>query len=81
MTIAYQIAALTKTKQMLLLDAMVYSQESQPSLSSGQRLKKASTEGTLLSGDHAGGCVHPRRRKRTVTEKLTLSTDAIFSAK
>ena len=45
LSIAYQIAALTKDEQMLLLDAMEYSQNT-PSLSQAQRLKKASKEGT-----------------------------------
>ena len=46
LSIAYQIAALTKDEQVLLLDAMEYSLNT-PSLSQAQRLKKASKEGTL----------------------------------
>ena len=46
LSIAYQIAALTKDEQVLLLDAMEYSQNT-PSLSQAQQLKKASKEGTL----------------------------------
>ncbi len=73
LSIAYQIAALTKDEQMLLLDAMEYSLNT-PSLSQAQRLKKASKEGTLslevmrevLSEE-----------KKAETEKLTFSMDAI----
>lgn len=44
LSIAYQIAALTKDEQMLLLDAMEYSQNT-PS-PSGPAAEKASKEGT-----------------------------------
>ena len=43
---AYQLAYLTKDEQMLVLDALDYSQN-MPSLSQAQRLKKASQQGAL----------------------------------
>ena len=46
LSVAYQLAALAKDEQALLLDAMAYSQNT-PSLSQAQRLRKASKEGTL----------------------------------
>ena len=73
MSIAYQIAALTKDEQMLLLDAMEYSQNT-PSLSQAQRLKKASKEGTLSLETMRDVL---SKEKKAETEKLTFSTDAI----
>ena len=73
LSIAYQIAALTKDEQMLLLDAMEYSQNT-PSLSQAQRLKKASKEGTLSLETMRDVL---SKEKKAETEKLTFSTDAI----
>ena len=73
LSIAYQIAVLTKDEQMLLLDAMEYSQNT-PSLSQAQRLKKASKEGTLSLETMRGVL---SEEKKTEAEKLTFSTDTI----
>ena len=73
LSIAYQIAALTKDEQMLLLDAMEYSQNT-PSLSQAQRLRKASKEGTLTRETMREML---SEEKKTEAEKLTFSTDTI----
>ena len=73
LSIAYQIAALTKDEQMLLLDAMEYSQNT-PSLSQAQRLKKASKEGTL-SLEIMRSVLS--EEKKAETEKVSFPMDTI----
>ena len=73
LSIAYQIAALTKDEQVLLLDAMEYSLNT-PSLSQAQRLKKASKEGTL-SLEIMRSVLS--EEKKAETEKVSFSLDTI----
>ena len=72
-SVAYQLAALAKDEQALLLDAMAYSQNT-PSLSQAQRLRKASKEGTLTRETMREML---SEEKKTEAEKLTFSTDTI----
>ena len=73
LSIAYQIAALTKDEQVLLLDAMEYSLNT-PSLSQAQRLKKASKEGTL-SLEIMRSVLS--EEKKAETEKVSFPMDTI----
>ena len=73
LSIAYQIAALTKDEQVLLLDAMEYSLNT-PSLSQAQRLKKASKEGTL-SLEIMRSVLS--EEKKAEAEKVSFSLDTI----
>ena len=73
LSVAYQLAALAKDEQALLLDAMAYSQNT-PSLSQAQRLRKASKEGTLTRETMREML---SEEKKTEAEKLTFSTDTI----
>ncbi len=73
LSIAYQIAALTKDEQVLLLDAMEYSLNT-PSLSEAQRLKKASKEGTL-SLEIMRSVLS--EEKKAETEKVSFPMDTI----
>ena len=68
LSVAYQLAALAKDEQALLLDAMAYSQNT-PSLSQAQRLRKASKEGTLTRETMREML---SEEKKTEAEKLTL---------
>ena len=71
LSVAYQLAALAKDEQALLLDAMAYSQNT-PSLSQAQRLRKASKEGTLTRETMREML---SEEKKTEAEKLTFMTD------
>ena len=73
LSIAYQIAALTKDEQVLLLDAMEYLLNT-PSLSQAQRLKKASKEGTL-SLEIMRSVLS--EEKKAETEKVSFPMDTI----
>lgn len=73
LSIAYQIAALTKDEQVFLLDAMEYSLNT-PSLSQAQRLKKASKEGTL-SLEIMRSVLS--EEKKAETEKVSFPMDTI----
>lgn len=70
---AYQIAALPKDEQALLLDAMAYSQNA-PSVSQAQRLKKASQEGALTV--EAARAIMSEEKKPEA-DKVTFTTDRL----
>lgn len=70
---AYQLAALPKDQQMIVLDAMEYSQNA-PSLSQAQRMKKASQEGSL-SVEAARSIMS--EEKKSEQDKVVLTGDKL----